>query len=196
MDTKLDLVFAQVVAEQIDDYVHAEVLFYPVGAVKGMQMPQLTIGTWLETEWRLNAVASSAPNVAAQLEKTRAEVRRIRNRVPDMYQNKARREFKSRLDTWDMFLEEQTNPGGKPIKDRVVNDSAGYTTQVHTRVKLELLQNDVSQMAAQLSRLRMADAKLRMHFKAGSFIWEPELQPFAPQDKWWWLWAAGGTVNE
>lgn len=187
MDTKLDLVFAQVVAEQIDDYVHAEVLFYPVGAIKGMQMPQLTLGNWLETEWRLHAAAATTPDVAVQLEKTRGEVRRIRNRVPEMYQTKARREFKSRLDTWEMFLEEQTNPGGKPIKDRVVNDSAGYATQVHTRLKLDLLQADVSQMAAQLSRLRMADAKLRMHFRAGAFVWEPELQPFAQPDKWWWL---------
>ncbi len=180
MDLKLDLVFAEVVAEQFDDYVHTEVLFYPVGAIKGMQMPQLTIGNWLETEWRLSALNAS-PDV---LTKTRTEVRRVRNRAAELYQNKARREFKSRLDTWEMFLDEQSQ---RADKDHPYNAGSGYATQAHVRLKLALLQDDVSQLAAQLSRLRMADAKLKLRFKPGAFVWAPELQPAAPKDVWWWL---------
>jgi hypothetical protein len=185
MDLKLDLTFAEVVAEQFDDYVHTEVLFYPVGAIKGMQMPQLTIGNWLETEWRLHAVNAS-PDI---LNNTRAEVRRVRNRATELYQNKARREFKSRLDTWEMFLDEQSQ---RVDKDRAYNTGSGYPTQAHVRLKLALLLEDVSQLAAQLSRLRMADAKLKLRFKPGAFVWEPELQAAAPPEKWWWLYGKEG----
>ena len=57
MNLEPDLTFAQVVSEQIDEYVHVEVLYYPVGSIHGMQMPQVTIGNWLETEWRLKNAA-------------------------------------------------------------------------------------------------------------------------------------------
>ena len=52
MNWKPDITFARVAGEQMDEYVHAEVLFFPVGGIGGMQMPALTIGTWLETAWR------------------------------------------------------------------------------------------------------------------------------------------------
>ena len=64
MNWKSDITFARVAGEQMDEYVHAEVLFFPVGGVGGMQMPALTIGTWLETAWRLSAAALAAPEQA------------------------------------------------------------------------------------------------------------------------------------
>jgi hypothetical protein len=35
----------------------------------------------------------------------------------------------------------------------------------------------------------MLDGRLRMRFKPGAFIWEPELAPAAPADKFWFLYA-------
>lgn len=179
MDLKLDLTFAQVVKEQIDDYVHAEVLFYPVGAVNGMQMPQLTIGTWLETAWRLKAMQPDAPELGEAI----AEVRRIQHRVPELYDTKARREFKSRLDTWGPFLDDALES----------KRGAGYASQVHNRLKLELLQDDVSQKQESLVRLKTMDARLKTRFKPGDFLLDPELAAAAPKDKFWWLW---GTLAE
>lgn len=178
MDLKLDLTFAQVVKEQIDDYVHAEVLFYPVGAVNGMQMPQLTIGTWLETAWRLKAVKPDAPELAEAV----AEVRRIHHRVPELYDGKARREFKSRLDTWTPYLDDALQS----------KSNAGYATQVHNRLKLELLKDDVSQLQDSLTRLKTLDARLKTRFKAGEFVLEPELAGAVPQEQFWWLWGSIG----
>jgi len=176
MDLKLDLTFARVVKEQIDDYVHAEVLFYPVGAVNGLQMPQLTIGTWLETAWRLKAVQPDAPELAEAV----AAVRRIHQRVPDLYDGKARREFKSRLDAWTLYLDDALQS----------KSSTGYATQVHYRVKLELLKEDVSQLQEQLTRLKTLDARLKTRFKTGEFILDPELAGAAPQEQLWWLWGS------
>lgn len=194
MNQNSDLTFASVVAEQFDDYVHAEVLFYPVGAIGGLQMPPLTLGTWLETEWRLGALLVSDPErIGPPLTAARAVVRRVRSRTLELYQAKSRREFKSRLDSWEMFLDEGSDGatrahGAAPAK--AYSDSPGFATQVHTRFKLELIKDDVSQLAAQLSRLRLCDARLRARFRAGEFVWEPELAPAAPADRYWWLYAA------
>jgi hypothetical protein len=184
MDTKLDLTFAQIVADQMDDYVHAEVLFYPVGTNRGMQLPPLSIGNWLETEWRLNALGVTS----AALDAARTEVKRVRTGLPELYQNKVRREFKSRMDSWALWLDEQNNA---PDGQRAYTQNPVYPSQVHMRLKLELLKNDVPQLAAQLLRLSSADADLRRHlWKPGTFVWEPELQAAAPKLQWWWLYAA------
>lgn len=186
MNLRPDLLFAEVVAEQIDDYLHAEVLFYPVGSVRGVNLPPLTIGAWLETAWRLSALRDYAPEqVDAVLGRARAEVQKVRRRIPELYQAKARREFKSRLDTWEMFLEEHS----EAKSCRAYNEAAGYATHAHTRLKLELLKEDESQLMSQLARLRLCDARLRARFKPGAFIWEKELQRAAPPERFWWLYA-------
>src|SRR6266542_3657326 len=136
IDLNLDLTFAKMAGVQFDEYVHTEVLYYPVGAVAGMQMPQFTIGTWLETAWRLKALASMlAADQRAAFEEAQTKVQRVRSRVPDLYMQKARREFRSRLDTWTWYLDEllSREPAGVPLGGQA------YATQVHMRFKLELL---------------------------------------------------------
>jgi hypothetical protein len=191
MNLEQDLIFAQVIAEQIDEYVHVEVLYYPVGSINGLQMPHVTLGNWLETEWRLNALRERDPaRIDAALNAGRNEVRRVRRRADALYIHKARREFKSRLDTWEMVLREGEDEGSSVKRNpQPINSNAGYPTQVHTRLKLELLQGDVSQQAGQLARLRMADGLLRTRFTPGAFVWAPELAKAAPADTWWWLFA-------
>jgi len=183
MDTKLDLTFAQVVTKQIEDYVYAEVLFYPVNPVGGLQLPPLTIGNWLETDWRLTALGVSDPSLDA----ARAEVQRVRTERLDLYQNKARREFKSRIDTWTLWLSDQGNAAN--IQRAYGNDPA-YPTQVHVRFKLELLKDHVPQPDIQLARLIATDDDLRRHSKPGTFVWDKDLIPAAPKDKYWWLYGA------
>ncbi len=188
MNYKLDLTFARVTGEQIDEYVHTEVLYYPVGAMAGMQMPQLTIGTWLETAWRLQALAPSLrTDQQAALEQAQARVQRVRSRAPDLYTQKARRECKSRLDTWTWYLDDVL--AGTPAHGPAPVSPGGqaYPTQVHMRVKLELLRGDVAQAHDQLARLETCDRRLRTHFAAGPFVWELELAPHAPPDVYWWL---------
>ena len=183
MDTKLDQTCAQIVADQIDDYLHAEVLFYPVSTKGGMELPPLTIGNWLETEWRLNIVVPGDPALVA----ARTEVQRVRIGLPDLYQNKVRREFKSRLDTWTLWLTDQANDADP---QRAYGKNPAYAIQVHVRLKLELLRDNVPQPDVQLMRLLAADDDLRRHLKSSGFVWESELAAAAPQNKWWWLYGA------
>ncbi len=192
IDLRHDLTFARVAGEQIDEYVHTEVLFFPVGAVAGLPMPQLTIGTWLEAAWRLQALAPGLrPDQQAALDQAQARVQRVRSRAPDLYTQKARREFKSRLDTWTWYLDDVLagTPAGTPAHGPAPVSPGGqaYPTQVHVRFKLELLKGDVAQMHDQLARLETCDRRLCTRFTAGPFVWEPELASHAPPDTYWWL---------
>ena len=189
MDHKLDLAFAQAAAAQMDDYIHAETLYYPLGMMSSAQMQPLTIGAWLETEWRLKASKTSETSevsktseVSEVLAAAQTEVRRVRGLAKELYEAKARREFKSRLDTWALFLDEALV--------KLDTTRAIYAAQVPNRFKLELLQADVSPNQDQWLRLKTLDMGLRSKFKAGEFVWEPELKAAAPKDKYWWLWGA------
>jgi hypothetical protein len=184
IDLKHDLTFAKVAGEQLDEYVHAEVLYYPIGALDGMQMPQLTIGAWLEADWRLKgAVASLAPAEQAELDEAHMKVQRVRSRVPDLYNEKARREFKSRLDVWSWYLDDVL--AREPVA--VPPEGQAYATQVHVRFKLELLKEDVAQTQDQIVRLAANDRRLRTRFAAGPFVWDAALAPHAPVALYWWL---------
>lgn len=185
MNWKPDLTFARIAGEQMDDYVHAEVLFFPVGGIGGMQMPALTIGTWLETAWRLGV----APEQAG-LADARAAITRIRARVPTLYEAKARREFKSRLESMSMWLEDL--PPRKEPRPLTPGQHTGYLAQAHLRLKLELLREDVSQTQDLLARLRGWDDRLRAIFVPGPFLLEPEVEAAAtPKERFWFLF--GGT---
>jgi hypothetical protein len=186
MNLRRDLTFARVVAEQMRDYLYAEVLFYPVGTVDGLPMPQLTIGAWLETEWRLSALRPRDPEaITPVLSAAQAAVRKLRHL--EQYQHKARREFKSRLDSWEMFLDDRRET---MARDEPYNaPRSGYAEHVQTRFRLALLQDDVSQRSDHLARLRILDARLRARFQPGAFLWAPELAEAAPADRFWFLYA-------
>ncbi|HQV29885.1 MAG TPA: hypothetical protein PLG23_17090 [Thermoflexales bacterium] len=185
MNWKPDITFARVAGEQMDEYVHAEVLFFPVGGIGGMQMPALTIGTWLETAWRLGPAPLASPEQAILVD-ARAAVTRIRARVPQLYEAKARREFKSRLESMSMWLEDL--PPRREPRAPAPAQHTGYLAQAHLRLKLELLREDVSQTQDLLQRLRGWDDRLRAMFAAGPFVFEPEVEAAAiPRERYWFL---------
>jgi hypothetical protein len=189
LNANLDAVFARVVGEQMDEYVHTEVLYYPIGAMAGMQMPQLTIGVWLEAQWRLKALAAQL-SAAQQRDVDAAQlaVQRVRSRAGELYKQKARREFKSCLDTWTWYLDDVLAHEPTAIPP----EGQAYATQTHVRFRLELLQNDVPQMQDQLARLTSCDRQLRARFTRGAFVWDAQLQPYAAEDTFWFLYGHPG----
>lgn len=189
ININLDIVFARVAGEQMDEYVHTEVLYYPIGAMSGMQMPQLTIGAWLETQWRLKALAAHLTgDQQREVDTAQAAVQRVRSRAPELYKQKARREFKSRLDTWTWYLDDvlAREPSAIPPEGQA------YATQTHVRFKLELLKDDVPQLQDQLARLTTCDRQLRARFQRGAFVWDTQLLPHAAEDPFWFLYGHPG----
>lgn len=172
MNIEHDLRFSKIVAEQFDDYLDAEALFYPVGSVLGKELPALCVGNWLEVNWRLTAIKSND----TRLSEAREAVRRVRALRPDLYQTKARREFRSRLDSWTQYLDERLKKIG-----------SNYPAQVRHRFKMELLNDDVAQPNEQLERMQASDAWLRKDLTAGGFVWEAELAHATDKVKFWFL---------
>lgn len=183
MDITADLTFIRIAGEQFDEYVNTEALFYPIGSVSRMTMPQFTIGAWLEAVWRVRAVESTLnAEQRATLDNAVDSAQRVRRLWPALYAQKAQRDFKSRLDSWTWYLDDVLNPSAG-----VSSKGAGYATQAHIRFKLALLAQDVPQPPQHTALLETCDRRLRTRFVAGPFIWETVLQPAAPPDTFWFL---------
>ena len=177
MNIQSDLAIAAVTGKNIDDYVNSEVLFYPLGAGATTAISEFTIGAWLECAWRLGA-APLEPAQKAALAAVHATVDDARGRAKPLYEQKTRREFKSRIDSLNWYLDSgQGGPGG-------------YVTQAHTRLKLHLLKLDVTQSEPELRRLEGLDNRLRSRFATGAFVFEPKLASVAPMDSMWWLYGS------
>ena len=172
-----DIAIAQITGKVIDDYVNSEALFYPLGAGSAAAISEFTIGAWLECAWRLATVTLDAGQNTL-LTAAKAAVQSARAKAQPLYEQKARREFKSRLDSFSWYLDgEQSGPGS-------------YTTQAHTRLKLELLKHDVIQTELELRRLDGVDNRLRSRFANGPFVFESEVASLAPKNSMWWLYGS------
>jgi len=126
------------------------------------------------------------PPERAGLADARAATTRTRPRVPQLYGAKARREFKSRLESMSMWLEDL--PPRKEPRPLTPGQHTGYLAQAHLRLKLELLREDVSQTQDLLQRLRGWDDRLRAMFAPGPFVFEPEIETAAiPKERFWFL---------
>ena len=177
MNNQPDLAIAAVTGKVIDDYLNSEVLFYPLGAGATTAISELTIGAWLECAWRLSAATLETAQKVA-LAAVHATVDGARAKARPLYEQKAQREFKSRLDSLGWYLD--SGQGG----------ASGYATQAHTRLKLHLLKLDVPQTELELRRLEGLDNRMRSRFAAGPFVFEPELARLAPKDSMWWLYGS------
>ena len=173
MTIEQDLSFLTAGQDRFNAYLQSEPLYYPLG-----DDMQLGIGPLCETLWRLNAHAAATRLSPAQLVSLRtleASITDKRHRLAALYDGKARREFKSRLDAWNWYLDD---PTGGP---------RGYVAQTHARFRLGLMAADVEMPSNLKLRLDMADLRLREKFVSGAFAWEPELLAAVDKGAHWYL---------
>ncbi len=184
LDASLEWTIAHWMADELDAYLKADVLYWSIAPHNplGNKMPQLTIGGLLEALVRAEAAqADLAPDQQAALPAIRQQLDRIRGDRPVAYASKALREFNSRLDAWQTFLDDAQR---KPA------DMAGYYPhEVRTRAKAYLLAQTLGSdlPTANRARLSRLDARLLPMLQPGAFVWDARLQPTFPQDKCWWL---------
>ena len=70
-----------------------------------------------------------------------------------------------------------------------------YSSEVRLRVLLEILGDDLGAAApAELELLTALDARLKVNFKEGDFLWEEDLSAGFPKEKYWYLY--GGVLTE
>ena len=184
LDAHTDWTIARCMTDELDAYLKSDVLYWAVAPNNplGTKMPQLTIGGLLEALVRAEAAqADLASDQQATLPAIRQQHDRIRADHPVAYANKALREFNSRLDAWNTYLDDAQR---KPA-----NVAAYYPHEVRARAKAQLLAQALGRdlPAATRARLSRLDARLLPMLHPGAFVWDPRLQAAFPQDTCWWL---------
>jgi hypothetical protein len=100
------------------------------------------------------------------------------------YQAKLARDLRSRLDTWAWYLDDCQAQGESA--------TVHYARQVETRVKIELLLDEATQVKLDVQeerqRLRTLDQRLRADFNPGQFCWLEALAAGFPPERFWYLW--------
>ena len=190
-DVEADAVAAGAMAAALDDYLPADWLYRRLatpgsGRLRSAALT-LTIGGLLIRLHRLRARQSALTAAqAARLQQALADWQAARRRWPAHYERKLVREFGARLDTWRWFLDDCIE------QPRACPDY--YPAQVQTRAVVAHLRDELAALdtppekfAPQRDKLAALDGLLRLYFAAGDFVWEEELRPAYPQERFWFL---------
>ena len=177
LDGNTELIICQHLVAELEDYLQAEVLYWPVTGANplGNHMPQLTIGALLEATVRAEAGGAEPQAVAA----VRAQHDRLRAAQPTLYSRKALHELRSRLTAWQANLQDYAQPKAQPV----------YAQDVRVRAKAHLLEQALgTDVPLELQRDRaQLDQQLFTRFVPGDFVWDARLMAFFPRDPCWWL---------
>lgn len=178
-----DLEYAAAGLAALKDYLLTKELFWPISlsdAGQGSIYPKLTAGNLLLTFARLLAYGKSRTlNAVQQSEFTRLEREfdALKRKWQVAWEEKASREFTSRLRQWSHYLDEfSLNPDAQ---------APYYRSEVRLRVLLELLKDALGEVPQE--DLTALDESLRAQFTDGDFIWDGDLVDGFPQDKYWYL---------
>ncbi len=167
----------------LEDYLLSDQLFYTLrlAAPPGQPAyPALTLGGVLLFGARASARANQ-PQRQAILQKITFQLDAQRQRWRVAWERKAAWEFGSRLNQWSQYLNE--------VRREPEKAAAYYAYEVRLRLMLALLRPEFHQLDPQQSQLLdETDAWLRFLFQKSDFIWENELIPAFPEDKFWYLW--------
>lgn len=177
-----DLRYLQDAADELDRYLISDELFWPVTAQPPegeADYPRLTLGGLLLAHARLRRPDLKLQE-QARLIRLETQIETTRFHWQAAWNNKTAREFASRINQWRNYLEEyRQNPDLQ---------ADFYPYEVRWRVLLALLDEEGQGIdPEQLELLRTLDMLHEAVFVKGEFIWETELQPCFPSERFWYL---------
>lgn len=182
-NSSYDLEYLRIGAQEIEDYLLSDELFWPVSGRPSGGKPfflKMTIGNLLLSEKRLAALSAARQLLPAEESEFVALQRRL-EAVQSKWQvnwgGKASQEYQTRFNQWVRALEE--------LKGDRYQNAPYYRNEVRARVLLELLADYVPQ--ADWMALQHFDNVLRSIFKPGQFIWQEELAEGFPPEQYWYL---------
>lgn len=177
-----DLRYLQAGIDQLESYLLAKDLYWPVGiSASGAETPypQLTIGGLLLSLKRLQANAQT-PEQQAALATVERKLDEIRSRWRVAWEKKAAQDFHARLNLWRDFLED--------YRDRPSAHYDRFPYEVGRRVQLALLKDSAGEVpAAETQMLSGLDGLLRSVLAPGQFVWDQALASSFPQQPFWYL---------
>lgn len=163
--------------ESLQPYLLSKDVFWPMGP-----LPSLSLGRiyWDRTVLSARKALLKGPQLAdlGRIERTVEDLQRQWSLA---WENKATAELRTRINLWQAYLREL---------DDSRDEAGAYPQEVRNRALAAHLrrvagnQPEARQLGALLDGL---DARLRSVFKAGEFVWEPELAPAFPIDPYWYL---------
>lgn len=181
-----DLAYLRAASESLKDYLLSNELFWTLnlGSMPGQpSSPKLTLGNLRLAQARLGAHRAAGtlePDQESDLVHLERKIETLRAKWRSAWEEKAGREFVSRLRQWGHYLDEV---GDKPERHAVY-----YPSEVRLRVLLEVLQGDLgAEPPAEVGLLPHLDARLRGVFKQGDFTWSPGLAGGFPEGMFWFL---------
>ena len=162
---------------ELRDYLLSKELYWPISA-RGYSLPRLTIGGLLLAQARLEAHRERIESLVSQLDGVC-----LKWRVA--WETKAGHEVGARMRLWSNYLADyRHNPE---------NHADAYPHEVHYRVMLHLLLDELPSPPAEREALFQLDAVLRAKLIASDFIWETDLQAGFPREVYWYLYGKLAT---
>ena len=183
-----DLRYLQAGTDQLEAYLLARDLYWPIGINPPKGEPpyaQLTPGGLLLARQRLQSTAETLPQ-QGEMARLVQQLAVLCAQWRTAWGNKVRQDFHARLKLWRDFLEEYRE---KPSAhyDR-------YSYEVGRRVQLYLLAGEAVDLPpAELEAVKGLDRLLRAIFRPGPFLWDKLLTSGFPQQTYWYLY---GTLKE
>jgi hypothetical protein len=171
---------------ELENYLLSNELFWPLAGAdpSGRAWPRLTIGGLMLARRRLEAQAGDH-SLQYKLSDWDQACDHLRAKWRVAWEDKAAREFSSRLRQWSHFLEE--------MRKDPENQRGYYPYEVRLRVIIHLLQQESSAISPEQERLLgELDNRLKARFSRGDFLWEMELAPVFPEPEFWYLWGSVG----
>ena len=180
-----DLGYLETAVELLESYLLSKDSYWKLSASSPPGepgYPTLTLGALLLAEARIQTrrLTSSQNQRKLALEK---ELDRVRLKWRTAWGNKAREDFRSRLDLWGNFLEEFRHDPQENY-DR-------YRYEVSRRVMLHLLEGEATDIPlSQRQMLTGLDRVLTGLMVLGDFIWDEQLAPGFPPESYPYLYSA------
>jgi hypothetical protein len=176
-----DLVILQEMAEEMDQYLRSDVLFWNMGK---SNMPQLTLGGYLLRQHRVTAVRAHLDEIQRQqLDQAVATFAEVLKEKVVITEKKATEELGARMRQWGAYIRDL-----RESHKAVVN----YETAVENRTIIEALLSFLQESPYQFDHTMMAnvhalDAGLRPHFHSNGFVWDDVWQSAYDPQQYWWL---------
>ena len=176
---KTDLVFLEEALPEMERYILSEQIFWQMTSGS-----RLSLGMLLFKQKRLSVVDDLSP-VRETISEINYSFTAFRTQWRTNWSLKAGKEYGARLRQWDQSMSEL-------LIDRDQAITPAYRHEITWRVILSLLEDELLQPASeQVHFLTGLDARLKASTRKGTFIWEEELTPVFPEDRFWYLYVSG-----
>ncbi|GJM39913.1 MAG: hypothetical protein DHS20C20_01950 [Ardenticatenaceae bacterium] len=183
-DEKLtqDVAILQEMANQMNDYLKSESLFWPMGH---SAMPKLTLGGYWLRQHRLKALHKLL--TGEQQAQLAEAVKKFETAVSPWIvrtEQRAHTELAARIRQWDEYL--------RDLREKRGENAGAYPAQVDIRAIIAALLDQLQQSPYQLDgkllqSVLTQDKGLRARFASGDFVWPEEWQIAYPKPEFWWL---------